>query len=173
MTLVQHSRKTVRWGTPADIVERARRTMGGIDLDPCSESKFQETVKAATYYSLLERGQNGLELPWTGRVLVNPPGGLIREFWRKLIDSPIDMGVWIGFSMEQLGLLADMPAHPSDFSICFLRRRISFVRFDDRPDRPSRPSHANFVVGLNVPHTAFLQEFGSLGKVQAGGLARL
>jgi hypothetical protein len=70
--------------------------------------------------------------------------------------------------MEQLGLLADASAHPSDFSICYLRPRIHFNRHDGDN---STPTHANFVTGINVSHAAFLEEFGKLGKVQAGPLA--
>ncbi len=168
MTLAQHSKATARWGTPEDIVERARRVMGGIDLDPCSESKFQTTVKAVRYYSLTERGEDGLLLPWNGRVFVNPPGGMIRSFWERGLSQPVEQLIWIGFSMEQLGQLADASAHPSDFSICFLRKRISFQRHDDYE---GTPSHANFVSGVNVDHATFVREFGPLGKIQAGPLS--
>jgi len=45
------------------------RTFGPIDLDPCAGL---ETCIGATNYAL-ERGENGLELPWFGFIYCNPP----------------------------------------------------------------------------------------------------
>jgi hypothetical protein len=56
--------------TPAAFVDAARAVMGGIDLDPCSTGEANEVVKAAQFYT---RAENGLALPWSGRVLLHPP----------------------------------------------------------------------------------------------------
>jgi len=152
--------------------------MGSIDLDPCSEAFFNATVKATTYYSFLERGEDGLVLPWYGNVFLNPPGEekgkkrmkYVPRFWERLLTQPdVKQGIYIGFTNEQLGILADAIAHPSDFSICFLRTRIPF---DPHTGEASSPAHANFVTGVNVDHDAFVKEFGPLGKVQKGPLCR-
>ncbi len=169
MGLVQHSKATNRWGSPSDIVERGRRVMGGIDLDPASEARFDEIVRAGRHYSLLERGEDGLVLPWFGRVWCNPPGGLIRKFWERLLhEERVDQAIWVGFSMDQLGYLASASAHPSDFSHCFVTQRIPFRHHED-PSK-EQPSHANYIVGLNVDPTAFDREFAPIGKVQHGPL---
>lgn len=164
----RHSKATKRWGTSPDIVEACRRVMGRIDLDPCSEDYFQEVVRAGRHYSLLERGEDALVLPWFGRVFCNPPGGLISEFWNRALTQPCDQLMWVGFSVEQLCVLADESAHPTDFSICYLRKRIPFKRHDGYQ---GSPSHGNYVVGINVDHSAFATEFGPLGKVQRGEFA--
>ena len=52
------------------IIEPARRTMGGIDLDPASTAKAQEFVKAEQYFTVRE---DGLKRRWGGRVWLNPP----------------------------------------------------------------------------------------------------
>lgn len=68
------SSESDEWYTPSYIIEKARSTMGGIDLDPFSCKAAQETVKANRYYSLMS-GQDGLSFPWFGRVWTNPPYG--------------------------------------------------------------------------------------------------
>lgn len=145
--------------------------MGGIDFDPCSEARFNAVIKATTYYSLLERGEDGLKLPWAGRTLVNPPGGLIAKFWRKLLgEDAVSQAMWIGFSVEQLCILVGEAAHPLDFSTCILRKRLHFRHHAD-PDK-ERPSHGNYVCGVNVNPDRFEEEFGPLGKIIHGRLVR-
>lgn len=58
------------WYTPAPYLDAAREVMGGIDLDPASSDLAQITVKANTYYT---KEQDGLTMPWTGNVWLNPP----------------------------------------------------------------------------------------------------
>ncbi len=181
MSNVRHSQETCRWGAANYITEACREVMGSIDLDPCSEASFNKAIKATTYYSLLERNEDGLALPWFGNVLLNPPGeekgkprgNWVRKFWEKMLKEPIKQCCYIGFSMEQLGILADASAHPSDFSICYLRTRIPFRRHDWKPGDKDRPSHANFVTGVGVDHKKFVEVFSKYGKVQAGPLAKL
>lgn len=168
MASARHSKATPRWGTDEKTVEASRRTMGGIDFDPCSEERFNAVVQATQYYSLLERGEDALKLSWFGRTLCNPPGGLVVEFWRYALTQPVEQLIWVGFSVEQLCILASEVAHPSDFSLCFLRKRIPFRRHDGFQ---GSPSHGNYCVGIGVSRTAFDREFGALGKVQHGLLA--
>lgn len=160
-----HSKGTKRWGSPEDIVERGRRVMGAIDLDPCSEPKFQEVVRAERYYDLLNRGEDGLVLPWSGRVWCNPPGQLVREFWQKALSESCDQMIWVGFSVEQLCVLADEEAYPMDFSICIVRKRIAFTRHDGYR---GSPSHGNYLAGVGVDPAAFEREFAPLGRIHHG-----
>lgn len=62
-------------GTPRSIVFAAHAVMGGIDLDPASSALGNTRVQAGKYY---DRDRNGLVQPWSGRVFLNPPGGVLK-----------------------------------------------------------------------------------------------
>lgn len=167
-----HSKKEVRWGTPDYVTLRVHRLFYrpdsgdeyNIDLDPCSSVDFNEAVKANKFYSLDDYGQDGLQLPWHGRVFCNPPGGLVRQFWRKAMSEPIEQMVWIGFSLEQLATMADEEHHPMDFSICIPRKRLRFTRHDGHS---GSPTHSNYICGYRVDHARFTDVFKGLGRIYA------
>lgn len=59
--------------------------MGGIDLDPASSVVANVLVRAEHFYT---KKNDGLSLPWHGRVWCNPPygaGGLTGKWWDKLV----------------------------------------------------------------------------------------
>lgn len=208
MTLAQHSNESVRWGTPVEWIEREREVFNGpIHFDPCSEAEFNAVVGAQRYFSLEERGEDGLKLPWPLRltdrqeinVHINPPGGLIPEFWRKTLAEPaVRQCMWTGFAMNQLNLLADEIAHPTDFSIVYLRSRIKFVPHSSSRCKSclgegriygdgsvpcksckgsgkvsgDRPSHANYLCGMGVDSSRFERVYKDLGAVRHGRLAK-
>lgn len=64
------SNATNEWYTPPWIIERARATMGGIDLDPASDPIAQAWINATHYYTA---DDNALMHVWRGRVWLNPP----------------------------------------------------------------------------------------------------
>jgi hypothetical protein len=72
-TAPRHSSETGEHFTPPDIVDRARRALDGIDLDPASCEEAQRYIQAAAYFTA---EQDGFVRPWTGNVFLNPPGGL-------------------------------------------------------------------------------------------------
>jgi hypothetical protein len=61
---------TKNYYTPTDIIERARKSMDTIDLDPASCDCAQKIVKATKYYT---EQDSGLDQPWFGNVWLNPP----------------------------------------------------------------------------------------------------
>ncbi len=68
------------WGTPPQIIEMTRDLMGSIDVDPASNAKAQETVKADVWFGLDHPDpcfRNSLS-GWCGacgNVWLNPPYG--------------------------------------------------------------------------------------------------
>ncbi len=47
------------WFTPPGIIEPAREALGGIDLDPASHAIAQQTIAAATFYTVADNGLIG------------------------------------------------------------------------------------------------------------------
>ena len=72
-TPANYSSETNEWYTPAAYLQSVREFFGEIDLDPASNSIANEAVQAKEIYTA---NDNGLVLPWNGRVFVNPPYGV-------------------------------------------------------------------------------------------------
>lgn len=189
----RHSMDSPEWYTPAPFVEAARLVMGGIDLDPASHEEANQTVQAAKYFT---EEDNGLAMAWAGydRVFLNPPGGLVGDFWKKLLSEYtfgyVNQAVWIGYSLEQLQTLQCIDAFktPLDFTFCVTNRRISFVenkakeaeriakvRAENvkrvaRGEKPKSekkggPSHGNYVTYMGSYKDAFADVFSQFGQV--------
>lgn len=185
-----HSKKTPKWGTPQWIIEAARELLDGqIHLDPGSSPEFNELVKALMIYTEVD---NGLDQPWSGNIFCNPPGGLVREFWKKFTEptykamegdllgdlTPLDaeeLGYkrfWVGFSVEQLCTLADCKLHPLHFSTCILRKRLNFnQQTEEGIVEGTSPSHGNYVTAIGVDHDHFAKLFQQHGIIIRGSLA--
>lgn len=165
-----HSKKTPNWGTPTWVIEKARELMQEIHLDPASSPEFNQLVRALMIYT---QKDNGLIQVWGGNIFLNPPGGLVPEFWAKLMESvttgQVDKAFWVGFSVEQLCQLADHVHHPFDFSTVVLRKRVSF-NTEALTAGPS-PSHGNYLTAIGVDRAHFDKLFRPLGRVIHGDLA--
>ena len=122
------SQGTVEWYTPPWIIDLARRLMGGIDLDPASSDKAQETVRAARFYTQIE---DGYSKPWSGRVWLNPPFDDTPRWVRRLSaayeDKDVTQAVLLVNSAPGYVWWEDLyRAYP----VCLLRERVRFLRPD-------------------------------------------
>lgn len=174
-----HSAKTPKWGTPKELVELARELMGGIHLDPASSHEFNKIIQALMIYT---EQDNGLSQEWAGNVFVNPPGGKIKGsrstlpglFWDKLMQElqagRVERAFWVGFSVEQLCILADKEFHPLDFSVCILRNRVAYLN-EETLEPGESPSHGCYVCAIGCDPAEFERLFGHLGKISHGKLS--
>lgn len=153
----RHSKATPRWGTPREFVAMARVALGGrIGLDPMSEPAFNEVVQAERFYT---EQDDCFKQDWSCEsMLINPAGGLVVQAWQRLVSEftkgNVRRAVWIGFSVEQLNLLADEPLHPDDFSKLTVRQRMDFLTV--HPRRAVASVYGSNV-GLECGHVVRLQ----------------
>ena len=156
------SSASVEWYTPSQYMEAAREVMGGIDLDPASCARANETVCAGHYFS---KEDDGLQQEWSGRVFLNPPyGGLCPSFIRKLIEQ------FQARRVQQEIVLVN--AHTTDtswfgllwnYTLCFTDHRIDFCAGTGAKSTSS--THGNVFVYMG-PHAArFREVFQQFGRI--------
>lgn len=170
----RHLADDPNWGTPPDLVERLRLCLGGvIDLDPFASLISNKTVQAQRIWTIAD---DGFAKPWVAKaMLVNPPGGMVKRAWLKLSEEilagRLEAAAWVGFSIEQLQILADPERlgeaaeerwqrgafHPMDFTYLIPRKRISFVKENGET---GSPSHANYITFPGVDHETVVRHFG-------------
>lgn len=126
MTLHEQRRsKTVEWYTPPEVFE----ALGlGFDLDPCApKPPAAEWIPARERYSLPE--ENGLALPWRGRVWLNPPYGDGARHWVGRLADHGD-GIALIFVRSDTGWWQSAAARAD--AVLFVRGRMNFRAGDPR-----------------------------------------
>lgn len=86
---VHFSSDTSEHYSPAWVLEKVSAVMGGIDLDPCSNSHENPSVPAQTHFT---RADDGLSREWHGCVFMNPPYGAEIDKWTKKLTDEITAG---------------------------------------------------------------------------------
>lgn len=165
-TIVQHSSASNEWYTPVEVVEAARATLGGIDLDPASSLLANTVVKATEFYS-----EQGLEKSWYGRVFCNPPGGRLNgrsqqkiwwdRFSKGWAKGEFEAGIFVAFSLEMLQVTQSC-AFPmlACSSICIPKKRLKYWR----PEGPAKsPPHASAIVYVGPKVNDFKSQFWEIG----------
>jgi phage N-6-adenine-methyltransferase len=156
------------WYTPPEYIEAARAAMGGIDLDPATSEKAQETVKAKKFYTAED---DGLSKVWKGKVWLNPPYAkdLIGKFCDKLAEG-VDAG-----KVTAAILLVNNATDTAWFhrvaskasAVCFIKGRIAF--HDSNGEPKNKPLQGQMAMYFGGEPQAFASEFIALGECFYGG----
>lgn len=156
-------RRHFEWYTPEPILDRARKVLGEIDLDPASSEIAQKTVKAGIYF---DQEKDGLRQSWHGRTWLNPPFDreLIPKFMSKLL-AEWDAGhmsacIALTHNLTDAAWFHDVISAAN--SVCFTQGRVRFYEPDGGRDHP-RQGQALFYFGPNTD--VFKSEFGHIGSI--------
>ena len=168
------TRKSYDELTPDHILDRAIRTMGGIDLDPCAEPILVQrvgpgeertgasfNVPAKVHYT---RQEDGLAQDWSvdgkpSRVYMNPPYGRDIKLWIEKLLEEVKAG-----HVEQAVCL--LPARTdtrwmrllAPYARCYISGRLKFKGHDN-----SAPFPSVVVYVADSGHQSFLKAYGDLG----------
>jgi phage N-6-adenine-methyltransferase len=155
------------WFTPAEYIERARKVLGEIDLDPASHPDAQRVVQAKQFITKHEHEElGGLGCEWAGNIWLNPPYAqpLIDKFATKMAEEwrsgRISAAIMLTHNYTDTAWFHRL-AEAAD-AICFTRGRIKFYEPDGSVAAPTQ-GQAFFYFGAFVK--LFAQEFASTGFV--------
>ncbi len=160
--LINQTSGKVEYYTPSAIIEAARQTMGGIDLDPASSHTANRVIKAAAIFT---EADDGLCQFWWGRVWMNHPFGRVTNpLWiGKLLEEytagRVEQACCITFASTSEAWFQPLLACP----VCFLAPRTNYRLPDGSIMRGVTKGSAVAYLGPNM--TAFVEHFASLGSV--------
>ena len=158
--IISYSSARNEWQTPQNIVDHAVAALGAIDLDPCSNENFQNTVPARLTFTT---DDNSLSRRWIGRVWLNPPYGRAISSWIEKLAHEYESG-------DVTSAIVLVPARSdtqwwqylSAYPYCALQGRVKFIRIDGRKSQPMFPSA---VVYLGPQLSRFAGAFADLGTI--------
>lgn len=110
------------WLTPPNIIQ----ALGEINLDPCAAPDPKPWATASIHYTA--PAQDGLSLPWSGFVFVNPPYGPATGTWLARLAEH-GRGIALTFARTETRMFRDHVWRKAD-SLLFLFGRPHFHRPD-------------------------------------------
>ena len=154
---VHFSSETPEHYTPRMVIDAVIECMGGIDLDPCSNSHESPNVPAGEHFTAED---DGLRQVWRGRVYMNPPYG------REIVDW-VDKLVKAHESGSVTEAIALVPARTDtkwwamlrDYPVCLVSGRLKFGEAENGAPFPS----AVFYLGNEIDR--FYHSFSGLGDI--------
>jgi len=163
----QYEGNTNDWLTPPKLV----KMLGEFDLDPCACPNQPWQLAKKSYAP----PQNGLLLPWEGRVFCNPPYGPHVEDWVKRMSSHKN-GILLIFSRTETK--AWQWVWQTGDAFLFPTGRVSFYRPDGKRASSGTAPSALIAYGENNAQSlrtsgiagAFFPKVEIVGSVKASGL---
>jgi phage N-6-adenine-methyltransferase len=151
------------WYSPPEIVEAARRVLGGFDLDPASSDIANERVRAETYFTAYD---NGLLQRWpVGRIWMNPPYAqpLIGQFAARFAEEIRggSTGIVLVNNATETQWFQAIASVAS--AICLPATRIRFVSPKGKFGKTPLQGQAILYAGPDADR--FRSEFGEFGLV--------
>lgn len=152
--------------SPDWVVDPARLEAGGpFDLDPATIAR--NPINARSWYAL-ERGDDGLELPWhvdgDGRhvrtIWINPPYSNIRPWLVKAHNTVLmhpDVAIWMLIPASTDTAYGQFALHNGS-AVCFVNERVRHLRADDT--RQGSPEFGSMVTGFGAATLAHYHEIG-------------
>lgn len=154
---VHFSSESPEWYTPPEVLECVNAAIGDIDLDPCCNTIGEPNVKAKAY---LREADNGLDVPWFGRVYMNPPYGRGIDAWvEKLVHEHVSGNVPEAVALVPARVDTDWFRMFRDYAICFVDGRLKFSGHENSAPFPS----AVVYLGGNID--GFYEAFKGLGDI--------
>jgi len=143
-----------RWLTPLSLV----RSLGHFDLDPCGAPGHDTADEVWTP----ELVGDGLAMPWTGRVWLNPPYGRTMADWVRALAHH-GSGIALIFARTETVLFHEL-VWPIADSILFLKGRLTFL--DPEGGKPIANSGApSVLIAYSPADTAALASCGLAGHL--------
>ena len=151
------SSKSDEWYTPDKIIEPTVKLMGGIDLDPCSNSKTNPNIPAKNHFTLED---DGLTKTWKGKVFLNPPYSMGMKKWIEkvhfhFLNGDVTEAIILVPARTDTQWLAILKEYPR----CFVKGKLHFSGAEYPAPFPS------IVLYLGNRTKAFLHHFDSVGDI--------
>jgi hypothetical protein len=149
--------------TPIEIVEAARRVMGGIDLDPASSHIANQRIRASKFFTASD---DGLKKKWHGFVWMNHPfGRQTNKPWIQKLMAEWQSGrvlgaVCITFASTSEQWFQPLLTHPQ----CFLHGRTNYCLRDGTLKKGVTKGSVVTYFGHDVER--FAKEFKPFGTVK-------
>ena len=166
--LVNQTSGNCEWFSPTEIIEAARATMGGIDLDPASSRLANERIRAYNFFG--RHGDSvwidGLYQEWHGRVWMNHPfgrnsnGRWIGKLLREIKEGRVTQACCITYACTSEAWFQPLFGGTAQ---CWLSPRTNYLLPDGTVKRGVTKGSVVTYFGGNVD--LFLDAFEGLGKI--------
>lgn len=158
------------WYTPPHFTEAARLVMGGIDLDPASCAKANETVRAYHYF---DAQVDGLKQFWSGRVYMNPPYAqpFIQQFCEKLVwhvgEGEVEQAIVLVNNATETGWFQHLLTRAT--AVAFPKGRIKYLDQAGAASLTPLQGQAFVYFGPQEGGHQFVKTFGEFGHASLWG----